>query len=579
MAVPLFALSLDRRLRRAVAGASAAVLGLIGAPAAAQVVERNLPPAAAPSAGALPLAAQIPSDADDTSLGVTLGRVRLEGASSSAAECAGIAVDAGVSLDLRGRRRLQALMGAPLSRKRIAQARAAVVESYRRAGRPFVSVTTPPQELTSGVLRLRVMAYRLGALQVSGAAEGETARVRGQVRGAPGEPVDASVLAEDLSWLNRTPFRSVAVVAAPGRAAGDVDLDLRVTPQRPWRAYAGAATSDSPASGDARLFVGAQAGVPFGLGGAWAGYQFTASPDQSSTATSRYRSHAGRVDMLVAPRLLVELTVDRVESLRTTRDFLSAQTVSEAALSLRAPFSAVFGTRAPFLTTAEVIAGVEARRAERQVSFGGVVFQRAAIDVYQLRAGLEGVWESGGARAGGSLLLHVSPGGLGAANTHERFTTYAFGDTVSARYAYTTLSAFAQLPLGGGRAYLGEVLGQVSTGRLPDTEKAGVGGADLVRGAVLEDGAFSRQIVLRNTLSGRAWRVGSASLRPHIFADAGFGAADADSAGRMLVSAGLGGEARMAGAALNADLACAASRGGYTRAGDCRTILRLTAAY
>src|SRR5690606_39933613 len=57
---------------------------------------------------------------------------------------------------------LAPLIGQPLSPALIARAQGAVAGVWRQAGYPFMSVTVPPQEVTSGVLTLRVVEFVAG---------------------------------------------------------------------------------------------------------------------------------------------------------------------------------------------------------------------------------------------------------------------------------------------------------------------------------------------------------------------------------------------------------------------------------
>ena len=57
---------------------------------------------------------------------------------------------------------LAPFIGAPLSAHEVAALQAAVAGVYRSFGFPFTSVTAPPQEITTGVLQLRVLTFSAG---------------------------------------------------------------------------------------------------------------------------------------------------------------------------------------------------------------------------------------------------------------------------------------------------------------------------------------------------------------------------------------------------------------------------------
>ncbi|OYW30838.1 MAG: hypothetical protein B7Z45_11040, partial [Azorhizobium sp. 12-66-6] len=201
---------------------------LLAAPALAQVIapiERNLPPVIS-GQGRLMIGPQYLSGGRGIRIGAIgdISRPALEQA-------------------------LSPFIGRPLSRKLISDIQAAIAKVYREAGYPFVSVTLPPQEVTSGVLTLRVVEFRTGAVKVSGAEAGTDADLAGRVRAAPGQRISADALDEDLAWLNRYPYRSVNGVFAPGDDLGLSTLTLEVTPQKPWQAFAGWSNTGTHSTG------------------------------------------------------------------------------------------------------------------------------------------------------------------------------------------------------------------------------------------------------------------------------------------------------------------------------------------
>src|SRR5205823_161057 len=85
-----------------------------------------------------------------------------------------------------------------------------VGQAYRRAGYPFVSVSTPAQELTAGVLQIRVIEFRLGRTVVQGAQGASATFVGSRIRAQTGAVISSTDLSEDLDALNRYPFRRVS---------------------------------------------------------------------------------------------------------------------------------------------------------------------------------------------------------------------------------------------------------------------------------------------------------------------------------------------------------------------------------
>ena len=142
--------------------------------AQAQVVERNLPPEPPRRASAIKIDTNDLLKSDDaTPLGVNVQAIVLIGANAGvkpASGVKGVDVSEVSGVDAAAlREQLTPFVDRPLSRKLIAEVQAAVAAAYREAGRPFVSVTLPPQEVSSGVLQLRVIVFKVGGIKVTGA--------------------------------------------------------------------------------------------------------------------------------------------------------------------------------------------------------------------------------------------------------------------------------------------------------------------------------------------------------------------------------------------------------------------------
>ena len=181
-----------KHLRAACAG-SALLTGAVFAAtgASGQVVERNLPPATAHAEDNV----QVPKAAladDPKPIGPPLSAlIAINGGESLAPTAASTAgVDLHRIPGLRGQeRRFASFIGKPISRKLIAEIQAEVVRLYRNSGHPFVHLSTPPQEISGGVLQIRVLDIVLGKTKVAGADKGEAAYIARRVSLKPGDSI------------------------------------------------------------------------------------------------------------------------------------------------------------------------------------------------------------------------------------------------------------------------------------------------------------------------------------------------------------------------------------------------------
>lgn len=500
--------------------------------ASGQAIERHLPPAAQPQAPVIAPATLTPSDQDATPIGPVLSGLVTLGGADPAIGAPGAGVDISRTPRLKhDRARLHRFLGRPLSRKLIAQIEAEIANAYRRAGHPFVNLTTPQQEITSGVLQVRVLEFHLGAKTAPGADAKDAAYIESRVRAQPGDPIDSNLLAQDLDWLNRFAFRKTDVVFTPAADPGGTDLLLKTTTSAPWSVNIGYANSGSPLTGWDRYFGGAATIIP-GLNDAVVSYQFTGSPDVfanngtpfDSADAPQYISQAGRIVIPTLPRQDIEASANFVQSNQPVQKFSDQQTTLELSLAYRSALSN-FAAALP----GEVLVGIEAKREDSLTTFGGAFVKSDGIDVFQLLLGYAFQGNDVLGRTSGELNLHISPGGIDGLNTGAAFSAFSSGQFDRSTYAYIggDITRDTRLPalLGvSGFVLVNSVIGQYAPVPVPQTEEMGIGGQSLVRGYTLDDGAFDSAVVFRNELRAPSFTaMRPDQVSPYAFVDAGYG--------------------------------------------------------
>jgi hemolysin activation/secretion protein len=558
---------------------------------AAQAIERNLPPPPPAPSSEIVAPNAVPASQDTAPLGVNLAAVVVLGPKDAleagqpraAVDTARVpALDKGPV-----QRQLAAFIGKPLTRRLIAEIEAVIARSYRDSGFPFVSVSTPPQEITGGVVKFRVVEFHAGKIGVRGNKRASSEDILDDVRLKSGDPVDATALAEDLDWLNRNPFRRSEAVFSPGAAQGETNLDLRVSEARPWQVYAGYANSGSPSTDRDRIFVGATvADLP--ITDALVSYQLTGSPDfwyQNGQVFGEarhptYVSHGARALLPVGARQDIEATFSAVESNQETSPFLTRQRTFDGSLGYRTALSNFSGFGG------DLFGGVEAGHQTSDLYFAGVSVFGNAVDTYQLYAGWSDALRTALGPASANIALHVSPGGIGGRNSSADFAAYTAGRVTDASYAYTDFDLAQSVELPRGTSFSTSVSGQLANRPLPDSRQMGVYG---VRGYSSDDGSFDMGATMRNEFRLPTFDLLShiAPMRdaasPFAFVDAGYArdkASAAGSASATPISAGVGTDYRL-GSAINATVSAAyAFRDAQlTKAGDVQVDFRVTVSY
>lgn len=553
-------------------------------------VERNLPPRPQAAAPAIEVRDAVPAAEDATPFGADLKAiVILDG---DAPALAADAVTPGVhaaSLDRIGgehlRRRLTKFLGRPLSRKLVAEIQAEIARAARGSGRPFVSLSTPAQEVTTGVLQLRVTEFRVNQIGVHGVDGREAAALRRHVRLSPGQPVDSRMLAEDLDWINRNPFLTVGAQFAPAAQTGQTDLSLAAEASRPFRLYAGWSNTGSQSTGLDRFFAGGLVKLPV-LTGAYASYQLTGSRDfwmrdgHVLPGSPRYRAQGGRIYLPIAPRQDIELTVsDALTNQVVNADFSVRQRTTEATVAYR---TALSNLGLP-VGSGDLLLGVEGKRQHRTVYFGEQVALDSSADIFQGLVGWAKGWLGNGRQASAAFNLHFSPGGISDRSSSARLSEITNGRIASNKYAYATLDLTGQARLPRDFALSSQLSLQYAGEAVPLAAQIGLGGDGLVRGYTPDDGSFDAGAVMRNelrvpplTLLGK----NRDQLSPYLFVDAGYGRDRALHRSDAIASAGIGSDYRIGrhfSAGVNS--AWALTDGQRTKSGDWRVQARVTVSF
>ena len=505
--------------------ATAAAMGIAGgAPGAAfaqsTAVERHLPPAVEGTGGGLRPGPAPTESGDDTPLGVEVAGFRLIGLDDAVIlhPPAGITAAGAQGLDeTEFRKALTPFIGKPLSRKLLTEVQAAVARAYREAGRPFVSVTAPPQEITSGVLHLRVVAFRTGRVQVKdgeGGPQGPAPALAASLRAPAGQFIKADHISEDLDWLNRFPYRQLNGVFEPGSDPGTSNLTLELSHRRPWQAFAGwSNTSTVKDHGSNRIFAGFSAGIK-AVNDLTVAYQFTGSPDVVSDPASvrlsggrwpTYVSHAGRIAAMTFPRQAISIAPNFVATGQDSAgNILTFHTTTvELPILYRSALSNIDGRLAGW---GDVYGGIAPKWMSRKTLYQGTNLADGSAGVFDLTLGWAAAWQSAGGDATEvDVRAVVNRTGIVPGNTDAHWNTFSNGRVAGADYAYgygtlNHVTPLTAVPALNGVTWTTAFTGQIAGKALPDTEQLALGGYYAARGYTLRDGSVDAGVVMRNEL-------------------------------------------------------------------------------
>ena len=179
---------------------------------------------------------------------------------------------------------------------------ARIEASMKACGRPFMHVTFPDQEITSGLVAVRLGEAHAGQILLSGRPAFGLKFAVNAFRTQPGQALNEGTILDDLEWLNENPLRRASISYADGNTPDAIDLTLRLRSPKAWRGYAGIDNQLSDRLGDERLFAGFQHGDVFGLD-----HRLTAQIT-SALDVERLQGISGSYEMPLANRTLIQLS-------------------------------------------------------------------------------------------------------------------------------------------------------------------------------------------------------------------------------------------------------------------------------
>ncbi len=367
-------------------------------------------------------------------------------------------------------------MGERRTIEHVLAARAALEAAFQQAGFLTVYVDVPEQQIDYGVVRLVVTEGRVDRLRVTGARYYDQGRIREAVgEFAPGHVPNFERAQEQVAELNRVPTRQIQPVLRPGPMPGTVDVELRVTDERPLSASVELKNHHSADTEPLRLTAGLRVDNLLQRDHALALTAITA-PGQPSQ--SRVLVAAWTAPVSPTSSWLVNLVASDSEL-----EPLGVGTVigRGATLGVRRLWNYFGPTGVHTLAV-----GVDAKRLQERFIAGDDVIS-TPLRYAPLQLGYTAQWDRGGAATSISATYTIAfkqvlqrridcPGNVGPV---DQFACRRQGADGS--FAWLRLDLRHGRPLAGGRLAL-RLAGQAASQPLTGGEQYSLGGAETVRG-------------------------------------------------------------------------------------------------
>jgi len=369
---------------------------------------------------------------------------------------------------------LQSYMGRPVSLASLDQMVKDVIVAYREGDRPVVDVLIPEQDITSGVVQLVVIESQLARIRVEGVDADTEEFIRSQMRVKKGEVIRASEVLRDLSWVNRSPYRKIDMVYAPGYEFGTTDVILKSYQTRANWFYTGYEDSGTDFLGKDRFIVGFNFGDVFGPNRTLS-YQYTSDFDQEHVrANSLVYTHAlpWRHWMTVLASY-VDIDSDPIPlggggSLDSSGD--NIQLSGRYSIPLDGTTS----------RQREMDFGFDWKSNGSNLEFGGLPAGASRVEIFQFSVGYQETIQHSRGVSQFEIRGVFSPGGFNNHNSDAVFASSRSGS--SSDYFYAIAGFEHQQRLHKDWSMRFKVEAQDANGNLQASEQLGAGGYDTVRG-------------------------------------------------------------------------------------------------
>ncbi|MBA7485418.1 hypothetical protein ES707_20964 [subsurface metagenome] len=404
------------------------------------------------------------------------------------------------------RSRLKPFLGEGVSWRSIGRMERITILYFRKKGRPVVSVSVPPQDISNGVVQLLVIEGRLGRVKVEGNRWFSADQIRQKVRLQPGDVIYADRLLEDIRFINANPFRYVRPVLSPGKELGQTDLTLLTRDRFPASFYIGYEDTGSRLTGLGRYLAGFNIGNAFGKEHE-IGYQYATNDHFTDVGI-----HSAYWRIPLANRHKLSLLASYAEY------DASHNETDVAGRSWQLSGRYIVPLRSTPRYHHEIQGGLDYKQTDTSLHYAGVNIYDSAVDVMQFVLQYGGNMEDKIGRTSFTAAGYYSPGVLGAKQSNHNYD--AARQDADPEYAYFNLNLERVWNLPGGALLVNRFTGQWANHRLLGSEQLGLGGYATVRGfderEVNSDKGVILSIELRSPELDLGRIPGTPQLRNHL---------------------------------------------------------------
>lgn len=342
---------------------------------------------------------------------------------------------------------------------------------YLENSRPFVLITTPEQKLDSGEILFQIHESTVGTVSINCNTHFSTCAIQDLIDLSPCDFVDTGVIANDLYWINKNPFRDASVLFKPGSEELTTDVDYIVRDRRSFQIYAGADNTGIEATGKGRLFTGFNWGNVWNLGHILT-FQLT-----ESTSFNRYWSTTGSYAIPFAGKNLLTF-YGGYSKFKPSMEINNMRNKGHAwQISGRytRPLRALDQSYVH-----DISYGVDFKSTNTNLVFGDQLLIGSTTLISQLALTYFGIYESDNFKVPIEAGIYAMPGNIFNDQSRADFESLRYKGENSYIYANIAAKPYVRLPKDFGLAF--NLKAQFSSANLLASEQFGLGGYDTVRG-------------------------------------------------------------------------------------------------
>ncbi len=402
----------------------------------------------------------------------------------------------------------------------VQEALEALEKAYHDRGYTTVQVLLPEQELENGVVRLNVVEARLGKVRIKGNRFFDELNIR---RSLPalreGQPPNIDDISKSLKLANENPAKKVNLQLQSSDKENEVDANLQVNDEKPWKA--GLTFDNTGDANTGRFRIGAL-------------FQDANIFNRDHLLTLQYITSASQPDHVsifgMGYRIPFYVTGSSIDFIGAYSD-VDSGTLSVASNNLQVSGKGTilglhYNQNLKRIGSYEhkLTLGLDYRAYINNVTFGGTQLGNN-VTVHPLSLTYGGTWTSDRINAGFYLGVSRNLPGLGSGDrdTNQFFENVRAGAPVG----YNILRAGANFLYTFGADWQARAVvnGQYTNNPLVPGEQFGLGGASSVRGfderVIADDKGYSGSVEIYTPDLGRLAGISTTQCRALVFYDMG----------------------------------------------------------